>query len=380
MQLSAWLWVGFTAFILLMLAIDLGLFNRKAHAVTYRQSVVWSIVWISLALAFTGVVYWRCANPLTPCMERDTLLAPTEAIFKYLTGYVIELSLSVDNLFVFLLLFSYFKVPAKFQHRVLFWGVLGALVMRAVMIGAGALLVEKFHWIIYIFGAFLVYTGIKMFKQGESDVDPEHSPVVRFVRRFIPIARGYDGQKFFTRIDGKLHGTLLLLVLATVEFTDLVFAVDSIPAIFGITTDPFIVYTSNVFAILGLRTFYFLLAGVVEKFHYLKIGLAIVLTFVGVKMLTEGFVHDYLSKGTIILISLGFVVLVLLLSVIASLVWPKEAETHIEVQLPEGFGSPFDDDEGRLGGDERLESGASAPAGDADAGDEGPMLKSGRPA
>ena len=346
MEQSVWLWGGFTAFILLMLSIDLGLFNRKAHAVTYKQSVAWSIVWISLALAFTGVVYWRCSAP-GACQT-----PPNEAIFQYLTGYIIELSLSVDNLFVFLLLFSYFRVPAKYQHRVLFWGVLGALVMRAVMIGAGAFLIEKFHWIIYLFGAFLVYTGVKMFKQGESEVDPEHSPVVRFVRRFIPIARGYDGQKFFTRVDGKLHGTLLLLVLATVEFTDLVFAVDSIPAIFGITTDPFIVYTSNVFAILGLRTFYFLLAGVVEKFHYLKIGLAIVLTFVGVKMLTEGFVHDYVSKGNIILISLGFVVTVLAAAIIASLIWPKEAETHIEVQLPEGFGSPFDDDQGRLGAEE----------------------------
>jgi tellurite resistance protein TerC len=377
---SIWLWVGFTAFILLMLAIDLGLFNRKAHAVTYRQSVVWSIVWISLALAFTGVVYWRCSNPLTPCVERAVVLAPTEAIFKYLTGYIIELSLSVDNLFVFLLLFSYFKVPAKYQHRVLFWGVLGALVMRAVMIGAGAILVEKFHWIIYVFGAFLVYTGVKMFKQGEEQVDPEQSPIVRFVRRFIPVARGYEGQKFFTRVDGKLHGTLLLLVLATVEFTDLVFAVDSIPAIFGITTDPFIVYTSNVFAILGLRTFYFLLAGVVEKFHFLKTGLAVVLTFVGVKMLTEGFVHDYVSKGNVILISLGFVIAVLVLSVVASLIWPKEAETQIEVQLPEGFDSPFDDDQGRLGGDERLEAGPANTAVGAADDDEEPGFKTGKSA
>jgi tellurite resistance protein TerC len=359
MQDSIWLWGAFTAFILLMLAIDLGLFNRKAHAVTYKQSVVWSVVWVSLALLFTGVVYWRCSAP-NVCHA-----PPNEAIFQYLTGYIIELSLSVDNLFVFLLLFSYFKVPAKYQHRVLFWGVLGALVMRAVMIGAGAFLIEKFHWIIYLFGAFLVYTGVKMFRQDETDVDPEHTPVVRFVRRFIPIARGYDGQKFFTRVNGKLHGTLLLLVLATVEFTDLVFAVDSIPAIFGITTDPFIVYTSNVFAILGLRTFYFLLAGVVEKFHYLKVGLAVVLTFVGVKMLTEGFVHDYVSKGTIILISLGFVVAVLVASVIASLIWPKRAETHVEVELPEGFGSPFDDDQGRLGAEEPT------------VGDEQPALKTG---
>ncbi len=360
---SIWFYGGFTAFILLMLSFDLGLFNRGSHVMTYRKSVIWSVVWITLALCFAGVVYVRCSDPATPCMERDVVLLPADAVAKYLTGYVIELSLSVDNLFVFLLLFSYFKVPSKYQHRVLFWGVLGALIMRAVMIGAGAFLITKFHWIIYVFGAFLVYTGIRMFKQGDEEVDPEQSAIVRYVRRVIPIARGYDGQNFFTRVDGKLHGTLLLLVLVTVEFTDLVFAVDSIPAIFGITTDPFIVYTSNVFAILGLRTFYFLLAGVVEKFHYLKIGLAIVLTFVGVKMLTEGFVHDYVSKGNIILISLGTVITVLVASVIASLMWPKDAETNIEVELPEGFGSPFDDDEGRLGGDERLEDDARPHAG-----------------
>ncbi|MGH9943135.1 MAG: TerC family protein [Pyrinomonadaceae bacterium] len=345
MQESLWLWVGFSAFILLMLSIDLGLFNRKARTMTYRKSVSWSIVWVSLALLFTGVVYWRT---LPQGGEAAQL-----AVINYLTGYIIELSLSVDNLFVFLLIFSYFKVPSKYQHRVLYWGVLGALVMRAIMIGAGAFLIAKFHWLIYFFGAFLIYTGIRMFTQNETEVDPEQSPVVRFVRRFLPITRGYDGEHFLTRVDGKIHGTLLLLVLVTVEFTDLVFAVDSIPAIFGITTDPFIVYTSNVFAILGLRTFYFLLAGVVEKFHYLKMGLAIVLTFVGVKMLTEGFVHDYLTKGQIIMISLGFVIATLLLSVAASLLWPKNCETNIEVELPEGFGSPFDDDDGRLGAEDR---------------------------
>ncbi|MCA1641685.1 MAG: TerC family protein, partial [Acidobacteria bacterium] len=272
---------------------------------------------------------------------------------KYLTGYIIELSLSVDNLFVFLLIFSYFKVPSKYQHRVLYWGVLGALVMRAVMILVGAALITKFHWIIYLFGAFLVYTGVKMFFQKEDEgVDPEKSMAVRAVSRVLPITRGYDGQKFFTRKGGKLYGTLMLLVLVTVEVTDLVFAVDSIPAIFAITTDPFIVYTSNVFAILGLRTFYFLLAGVIEKFHYLKMGLAIVLTFVGVKMLTESFLHRYLDESHIIMFSLGFVILVLAGSVAVSLIFPKHSETNIEVELPAGFGSPYDDDEGRLGAEE----------------------------
>lgn len=341
-----WLWVGFTAFVLVMLGIDLGLFNRKAHVVTYKQAVGWSAVWVTLALLFAGVVYWRRLAELGADGAQDSVL-------KYLTGYIIELSLSVDNLFVFLLIFSYFKVPSKYQHRVLYWGVLGALVMRAVMIVVGAALISKFHWILYLFGAFLIYTGVKMFLQKETDeVDPERNLAVRLVSRVLPITRGYDGQHFFTRKAGRLHGTLMLLVLVTVEITDLVFAVDSIPAIFAITTDPFIVYTSNVFAILGLRTFYFLLAGVVEKFHYLKLGLAIVLTFVGVKMLGEGFVSRYVDESHIILFSLSFVVVVLAASVAASLLFPKRAETHIEVELPPGFDSPFDDDQGRLGAEE----------------------------
>lgn len=341
-----WLWAGFTAFVLLLLGIDLGLFNRKAHAISYRQAVAWSAVWITLAVLFAGIIYWRRFDELGPLVARDSVL-------KYLTGYVIELSLSVDNLFVFLLIFSYFKVPAKYQHRVLYWGVLGALVMRAVMIIVGAALIAKFHWIIYLFGAFLIYTGVKMFFQNDAeDVNPENNLAVRAVSKVLPITRGYEGEHFFTRKGGKLFGTLMLLVLVTVEITDLVFAVDSIPAIFAITTDPFIVYTSNVFAILGLRTFYFLLAGVVEKFHYLKLGLAIVLTFVGVKMLGEGFVLPYIDEGYIILFSLGFVVVVLLGSVAASLLFPKQAETKIEVQLPDNFDSPFDDDEGKLGAEE----------------------------
>jgi tellurite resistance protein TerC len=341
-----WLWAGFTAFVLLLLGIDLGLFNRKAHAISYKQAVAWSAVWITLAVLFAGVIYWRRFDELGAGGAQDSVL-------KYLTGYIIELSLSVDNLFVFLLIFSYFKVPAKYQHRVLYWGVLGALVMRAVMIIVGAALIAKFHWIIYLFGAFLIYTGVKMFLQKESDdVNPENNLAVRGVSRVLPVTRGYDGEHFFTRKNGKLYGTLMLLVLVTVEVTDLVFAVDSIPAIFAITTDPFIVYTSNVFAILGLRTFYFLLAGVVEKFHYLKLGLAIVLTFVGLKMLVEGFVHPYVDEGHIILFSLGFVIFVLLGSVAASLLFPKRADTNIEVQLPEDFDSPYDDDHGRLGAEE----------------------------
>jgi tellurite resistance protein TerC len=345
MHEPVWLWAGFTAFVLLMLGIDLGLFNRRAHIVSYRQAVGWSVVWITLALLFSGVVYWR--HTVTEGPD-----GAVNAVITYLTGYVIELSLSVDNLFVFLLIFAYFKVPAKYQHRVLYWGILGALVMRGIMIGAGALLIQKFHFIIYLFGAFLVYTGLNMFRQSDEGIEPERNPVVRFITRYVPVTHTYEGSHFFTTVDGRRMGTLLLLVLIVVEVTDLVFAVDSIPAIFAVTTKAFIVYTSNVFAILGLRTFYFLLAGVVEKFHYLKTGLAIVLTFIGAKMLAEIF-HFKLAP----LAALGVVVFVLLASVAASLIWPKRTETGIEVQLPAGFGSPFDDDAGRLGAEEPTQTG-----------------------
>jgi tellurite resistance protein TerC len=314
---STALWVGFSVFILFMLSLDLGLFNRKAHAIRYREAMIWSFVWITFAMIFAGIVFWTQGTDLG---------------LKFLTGYVIELSLSVDNLFVFLLIFSFFKVPAKVQHRVLFWGVMGALVMRLTMIFIGATLINRFHWILYVFGAFLVYTGIKMFRQEDTDIQPDQNPVVRAVTRYVPITRTYEGEKFFTRVKGKLTGTLLLLVLIIVEVTDLVFAVDSIPAIFAITTNTFIVYTSNVFAILGLRSMYFLLAGVVEKFQYLRMGLAIVLTFIGVKMLIEA-LHIVIP----VWISLAVVATVLSGSVVASLLWPKDAEMDIDVEMPEDF-------------------------------------------
>ena len=321
---SAGLWIGFSLFILFMLSLDLGLFNRQAHTIRYREATIWSAVWITLAVIFAGIVFWYQG---------------TDAGLKFLTGYVIELSLSVDNLFVFLLIFSFFKVPAKVQHRVLFWGVLGALGMRLTMIFIGATLINRFHWIIYIFGGFLVYTGIKMFRQEDTDIQPEENPIVHVVTRYIPITRHYEDQKFFTRVDGRLTGTLLLLVLVIVEVTDLVFAVDSIPAIFAITTNTFIVYTSNVFAILGLRSMYFLLAGVVEKFQYLRMGLAIVLTFIGVKMLIE-VIHIVIP----VWVSLVVVATLLLTSVVASILWPKQAEMDIDVDLPEDFDSPFEGD------------------------------------
>lgn len=329
-------WIGFCIFILVMLAIDLGVFNRKPHEISYKDASIWSAIWVSLALIFAALLF----GPLGWELFGD---ARNQKALEFLTGYLIELSLSVDNLFVFVLIFSYFKVPAKYQHRVLFWGVLGALIMRVMMILVGSELIERFHWVIYIFGAFLVYTGIKMFRQEEADIDPENRVVVTYVTRFVPIVRHYERRKFFTVVDGKRVGTLLLLVLIVVEFTDLIFALDSIPAIFGVTTDRFIVYTSNVFAILGLRTFYFLLAGIIDKFHYLKYGLATVLSFIGTKMLLP-LGAKVAAAG---LFALGFqalaqrvtgfhgikthwalvvVAVVLGSSLVASMIWPKEHE------------------------------------------------------
>ena len=330
---SAWAWIGFCIFIVVMLAIDLGVFNRRPHEISYKNAAVWSAVWVALALIFAGLLFGPLGWELFGAARHQKAL-------EFVTGYLIELSLSVDNLFLFLLIFSYFKVPAKYQHRVLYWGVLGALIMRVAMILAGTELIDRFHWIIYIFGAFLVYTSVQMFREGETQVDPENNFVVRFITRHVRITRQYERRKFFTIVDGRRVGTLLLLVLIVVEVADLVFALDSIPAIFGVTTNRFIVYTSNVFAILGLRTFYFLLAGVVERFHYLKIGLGIVLAFIGIKMLLPlavkvlmaGFkslgyegAAPYIQRAENIPIgiALGVVAVVLLASVAASLMWPK---------------------------------------------------------
>jgi tellurite resistance protein TerC len=310
---STWLWIGFSAIILFMLSLDLGLFNRKAHTIHYREAAVWSAVWVSLAAIFAGIVFWSQGQ-----------LAGLE----FVTGYLIELSLSVDNLFVFILIFSYFKVPARYQHRVLFWGLLGALVFRLTMIFVGATLITHFKWILYVFGAFLVYTGLSMFREDDKDIQPEQNPLVRLITRYVRITRNYDEDKFFTRTEGRKVGTLLLLVLIIVEVTDVIFAVDSIPAIFAVTTNAFIVYTSNVFAILGLRSMYFLLAGVLNKFHYLRVGLATVLTFIGVKMLIViGGVHIP------IWISLLVVLVVLSASILASILWPKVVVLATKVKL-----------------------------------------------
>jgi tellurite resistance protein TerC len=269
MATSIWFWVGFAAFLLVMLALDLGVFHRKAHEVRTREAAAWSAVWVGLALLFNLGIYWY-AGP-SPAME-------------FLTGYLIEKSLSVDNIFVVALIFSYFAVPSIHQHRVLFWGVLGALAMRAAFIGLGAYVLEQWHWVIYVFGGILVFTGIRMALRKETPYDAEKDPVVRLAHRVLPLTDRYDGQRFWTVENGRRVATPLFLVLLLVEVTDLVFAVDSIPAIFAVTRDPFLVFTSNAFAILGLRSMYFLLAGVMHRFVYVKYGLAAVLVFVGATM------------------------------------------------------------------------------------------------
>jgi tellurite resistance protein TerC len=302
---TLWLWVGFNVFVLAMLALDLGVFHKKAHVVTFKESITWTVVWISLALFFNLGV-WHYMGP--------------QKGLEFFTGYLIEKSLSVDNVFVFALLFTYFAVPPLYQHKVLFWGILGALIMRAIMIFLGVALIERFTWVIYIFGAFLILTGIKMIVKREEEIHPERNPLVRWFKKLMPVTNDYRGARFFVRENGVRMATPLFVVLLLVEFSDLIFAVDSIPAIFAVTTDPFIVYTSNVFAILGLRSLYFALAGVMDKFHYLKIGLGVVLSFVGVKMLLG---HSPYKIDT--LVSLGVIVTVLAASVVASLLWPKGA-------------------------------------------------------
>lgn len=313
-----WMWVAFSVVVAAMMALDLGVFHRKAHAVRPREALLWSCVWVTLAAVFAGAL-WR--------------LDGHQTALEFVAGYVVEQALSVDNLFVFLLLFSYFKVPESLQHRVLFWGILGALILRAIMIGAGAVLLAQFHWIIYVFGAFLVVTGIRMLVQGDDEMEPGRNPVLKLVRRLVPVCDHFEGDRFFTRApwgpDGivRVVATPLFVVLVLVETTDVVFAVDSIPAVFGVTRDPFVVYTSNVFAILGLRSLFFLLAAVVHRFWMLKPALSFVLMFVGAKMLLESFWHlpTALSLAVIITILAGAVGL--------SLAYPRSAE-------PEGDPTP----------------------------------------
>jgi tellurite resistance protein TerC len=311
------------AFVLLMLALDLGVFHRHAHKIEMKEALVWSGIWIGLALLFNvGLFFfWDQIQP-------GSAYTNDEAGFAFLAGYLIEKALSVDNIFVFLVVFGYFAVPEKYQHRVLFWGIIGALIFRAIFIAAGAALLERFFWMMILFGIFLIATGIKMALVKDKKVDPEKNPLVRLFRRFMPVTPEYHGQKFFTRINGKLWATPLFIVLLMIEFTDVIFAVDSIPAIFAITSDPFLVFTSNVFAILGLRALFFALAGLMQMFHYLSYGLAAILVFVGSKML-----YGYAEKVLVpdwpkfpVVLSLGIIVAILATAIIASLRKPKATE------------------------------------------------------
>jgi len=311
-EITPFHWAGFIIIILILLSLDLGVFHRQAHVVRFREALGWSTIWFVLSLGFCGALI--------------KLRGRQEAL-EFFTGYIIELSLSMDNVFVMAVIFAYFRVPLEYQHRVLFWGILSALVMRGAMIGAGAYLIERFHWIIYVFGAFLAYTGARLATRQGHEVHPEKNPVLRLVRRAMPVTNEYHGSHFFVRLApaagsrSRRAATPLMVVLVLVESTDVLFALDSIPAIFAVTTDPFLVYTSNVCAILGLRSLYFLLAGVVDRFHYLQLGLSVVLIFVGAKMLLTDVYHMP------IVLSLAVIAAVLTLSVVASLVFPKDDDS-----------------------------------------------------
>jgi tellurite resistance protein TerC len=321
MDTNFWFWIGFIVIIVVILALDLGVFNRTAHRVSVREATIWSIVWISLALLFNSAIYQ---------------FEGAEKALQFFAGYLLEYSLSVDNIFVFVLIFSFFRVLPAYQHRVLFWGILTAVILRGVMIAIGAALLSRFEFLITLFGAFLVYTAYRMATDAEREIEIESNPLVNLLRRIMPITDSYREQRFMVIEAGRRMATPLLVVLLVVESTDVVFAIDSIPAIFGITTDPFIVFTSNIFAILGLRSLYFLLAGVIEKFHYLQTGLSVVLGFVGIKMLVES-ISSYTMEHAIhipIELSLGFIGFVLAASVAISLIFPKqtgEAPPLVEV-------------------------------------------------
>lgn len=305
-EITVWHWTGFVAAVVVLLALDLGIFHRRPHEVKFREALAWTSFWVLLALSFGAWMYVG--------RSRDDGL-------EFLTGYLIELSLSMDNVFVIALIFSYFGVPLRFQHRVLFWGILGAIVMRGVMIGAGAALIQRFHWMLYVLGAFLVVTGLKMLFGGDTKVEPDRNPVLRLARRFFPVTSEFDGQKFVTWREGQRVLTPMALVLIMVETTDLVFALDSIPAIFAVTQDEFIVFTSNVFAILGLRSLYFALAGAIAYFRFLKVGLSLVLVFIGVKMLL-GIWNLKIDIGW----ALGVVGTILVASVLASWIAGRRGE------------------------------------------------------
>lgn len=311
MEHSLTLWILFNAFILAMLVVDLVVFNRKPHEITIRESLTWTAIWIALAVVF-GIGLYFFMSP--------------DASLDYFTGYLIEKSLSVDNIFVFLLIFTYFGVDAKYQHKVLFWGIFGALVFRLIFIFVGVALLKQFHWIIYVFGAFLVFTGLKLGLEKDKEIHPEKNPVLKLVRRFIPITKQYYGQKFFLKRGKRIIATPMFIVLVVIETTDVIFALDSIPAIMAITRDTFLIYSANAFAILGLRALYFALSGVMRLFHYLHYGLAFILVFIGIKMLLESVIEIPT------LITLGIIVTTLALSVLASIFFPKEDPEELPQQ------------------------------------------------
>ena len=314
-----WFYGLFLLFVFAMLALDLGVFNRKAHVISFKEAAVWSVVWVSLALIFNGLFYYYTATKFGAAEGARLSL-------EFLTGYIVEKSLSVDNIFVFVMVFAYFAIPAKYQHRVLFYGIIGALIFRAIFIAAGSWLMQ-FHWVIYLFGAFLIITGIKMMFAPDKEVEPEKNLLIRLFKYFIPVTPTLQGQKFFVKENGRLFATPLFIALLFLELTDIIFAVDSVPAIFALTNEPMIVFTSNIFAILGLRAMYFMLAGAIDKFHLLKYGLAVVLIFVGLKMV---WLNDFYGGKFPISYSLGFILGVISLSVIASLIFPAGKLAEVE--------------------------------------------------
>lgn len=307
------IWSAFLVLVFVLLALDLGVFNKKAHAISFKEAAGWTTLWVSLALLFSGVIYYLYHRGL---VENPEGLTAKGAVLKYLTGYLVEQSLSMDNIFVIAVIFSYFKVPADYQHRVLFWGILGALIFRGLMIFIGVILLSKFGWMMYVFGAFLLYSAFKMISN-DDQVSLEQNPTIKLLERVFPVAKDYYADKFFVKINGLWMATPLFVALLIVETTDIMFAFDSIPAIFAITTDPFLVFTSNIFAILGLRSLYFVLAAVIDKFIYLKYSLVAILVFVGLKMILHEWVH--LPEWA----SLGFIVLALGGGVLASVYFSR---------------------------------------------------------
>ncbi len=308
-------WIIFIAVIIVFLALDLGVFNRNAHVIKTKEASIWTAVWVSLALAFSGVIYWLFSNGM---IENPTGLSPNKAVIKYITGYLIELSLSIDNVFVIAVIFSSFKIPEKYQHRVLFWGILGAIVFRALMIFFGVALINKIDWIVYVFGGFLLYTAYKMYSSDEGDFEPKKSPMYRFLRKLFPVTHKMEGDKFFIKKMGIRAATPLFVALMVIELTDVLFALDSIPAILAITADPFIVFSSNILAILGLRSMYFLISRMLQKFRYINYSLVVILAFVGVKMILSH--HVEIPEW----LSLLIIVLSLASGIIASIVIPSE--------------------------------------------------------